>query len=107
MRRVLSAEALPFVDQARLSRIERTKDGRDSRFAASVFGIDERKLRQRNLSTRIHQSNWPMFRRSDMRSSVMVGAFPNGLFWNFVKCAAHEVLTQALCSTRLTSSEPL
>jgi hypothetical protein len=55
MRRVLSAEALPFVDQARLSRIERTKDGRDSRFAAPVFGIDERKLRQRNLSTCIHR----------------------------------------------------
>ena len=54
MRRVLSAEAFPFVDQAWLARIERTKDGRNSRLAASVFGINERKCRQRKLSAGIH-----------------------------------------------------
>ena len=44
MRRVLSAEALPFVDQARLSRIERTKDGRDSRFLPRLFSARREKF---------------------------------------------------------------
>jgi len=52
MRRMLRSEALPLVDQNRITRAERPQDGRQRRLAPAVLRVHERQLAEWQLRSR-------------------------------------------------------